>query len=225
MLDNGTVDMLLEMKAAGRVSHIGASAHALEAMLAVMEHPAIEVVQWPFNFIECDRALQVIEKCRQKDIGFIAMKPFGGGLLQDADACIRFLMQYDSVAPDPGFESIEHLEQVIRLAEEAAPLSDTDNDNIKRIKEELGDQFCRRCGYCQPCPQGVAITTLMTVESLAKRMPPEKLFQGWVADDVRTIDKCTDCAECEPKCPYQLPIRKRIRAGADAFDEIRRSLA
>ncbi len=33
-------------------------------------------------------------KCEEKNTGFIAMKPFGGEMLDDASACVRFLMQY-----------------------------------------------------------------------------------------------------------------------------------
>ena len=220
ILANGTLDMLIDMRAGGRIRHIGASSHILEAILKVIDHPAIEIIQWPFNFVERDRADEVIEKCRRNDVGFIAMKPFGGGLLSDAQACIRFLMQYDNVAPDPGFETLEQLEQVVALVEEAAPLTDDDQARIKQIKAQIGDQFCRRCGYCQPCPQGVAITTLMLIESLNNRLPRESMLAGWVADGVATLENCDECGECEPKCPYQLPIRERIRAGHDAFKKI-----
>jgi predicted aldo/keto reductase-like oxidoreductase len=140
------------------------SSHRLNAILEVMDHPAMEVVQYPFNFIETD-ALEILKKSEEKNIGFIAMKPFGGGMLDDASACVRFLMQYEGAAVNPGFEEIAEIEEVVGLAKEAFPLSRWDIASIKRFKEQLGDYFCRRCGYCKPCAQGIDIVALMAIES------------------------------------------------------------
>ena len=78
---------------------------------------------------------------------------------------------------------------------------------MARLRAELGTRFCRRCGYCQPCPEGVAVSILMVVDSFLKRMPIGRLRVGWAAQAVATADNCIKCGECEEKCPYDLPIR------------------
>jgi predicted aldo/keto reductase-like oxidoreductase len=216
ILRKGCLELLLELKQKGRVRHIGASFHNLEAALAVMDNPEIEVIQWPFNFIMADLGRKVLDKCRAKDIGFIAMKPFGGGAFEDAGLCIRFLLQYPQAAADPGFEKIEEVEEVVRLAEKAEPLSAEDESKIERLRKELGTRFCRRCGYCMPCPEGVEIIPLVTMDSIIKRMPPEAVI-GWLGKSVETIENCTDCGQCEEKCPYNLAIRQRMREGVELF--------
>jgi len=217
MLDNGAFDLVREYREKGRIRHIGASAHSRAAARAVIEHPEIEVLQFPFNFIVEDEGRQLVETCRAKDIGFIAMKPLGGGALQDASACIRYLLAVPGIAADPGFEHIEEVEEVLSLWKEGAGLSEENRRSIERIRRELGTRFCRRCGYCQPCPQGVQIVSLMTMETLVKRFPVDRLSEKWIAGAAESVAECIECGECEEKCPYKLSIMEEIRRGADVF--------
>ena len=76
------------------------------------------------------------------------------------------------------------------------------------------------CRYCMPCPEGINIMFLVTMDSIIKRMPPENVI-GWLSEDVRIADNCTDCGQCEAKCPYNLPIRQRIREGVELFNDLK----
>jgi predicted aldo/keto reductase-like oxidoreductase len=218
MQGNGTLDVVREYRDRGLIGHIGASAHTREAALAVVEHPEIEVFQYPFNFIVEEEGLEIVEACRKKDVGFIAMKPFGGGALQDAPTCIRFLLGVPGVAADPGFEHIEEVDEVLSLWKQGAPLSEANKRTIERLRQELGTRFCRRCGYCSPCPHGVHIVSLMTMETLIKRFPADRLSEDWIAEAGRSLENCIECGECEDKCPYDLPIMEGIRRGAEALE-------
>ena len=221
MVEGGVVGEMLRLRDAGLVRHVAASSHNVDAILAVMDHEAIEIVQWPFNFIEDRDAIRVLEKCETNDIGFIAMKPFGGGMLGDASAAIRFLMQFEQAAADPGFETIEQVEEVVAIAEEAGRLSGRDIEAIARIKEELDRRFCRRCGYCGPCEQGVNIILLMEMESISKRVAVEQFLGEQFAAASESVRNCTLCGVCETKCPYSLPIREIIRHGKEYYDRFR----
>ena len=217
MKKNGTVDLLKEMKSQGKIKHIGASAHHIEAALAVFEDEFIEVIQWPFNFIVEQLGLEVLEKCRKKNTGLIAMKPFGGGQLDNARVCIRYLMQYPDVAPDPGMMTIEQVEQVVALANIPGELTTDDNAEIEKLRSELGTRFCRMCEYCMPCENGVAITTLMRIDSFIKRMSVEALLAGGVRKAVESVTNCVECGECESKCPYDLSIMQQIKEAAQTY--------
>ena len=221
MLTNGTVDRVVAYRDRGVIRHIGASSHAAPALLAAMDHPAIETVQWPFNFIMHDEAQEILAKCRVKGIGFIAMKPFGGGVFPHAGTCIRFLMQFPDIVADPGFETVAELEEVVALAESYAGLTDPDRQEMARLRGELCKRFCRRCGYCSPCPSGVEIVTLMNVPSFLKRLHPDKVFAEDRARAMETVQDCIDCGQCEEKCPYELPIRETIRREAQNYRQRR----
>jgi predicted aldo/keto reductase-like oxidoreductase len=217
MLANGSFDLVREYREKGRIRHIGASAHSRDTARTVLEHPEIEVLQFPFNFIVEDEARELVDACREKDTGFIAMKPLGGGALEDAAACIRYLLAVPDIVTDPGFEHIEEVDEILSLWKEQAALSEENRRTIERLRRELGTRFCRRCGYCQPCPQGVEIVSLMSMETLVKRFPADRLSEDWIAGAAGSIEKCIECGECEQKCPYKLSIMEEIRRGAESF--------
>ena len=219
MHDNGTVDLVLGYKEKGLIRHVGASAHTLETVLALLDYPEIEVVQWPFNFLVEEEGLKVLEKCLDRGVGLIGMKPFAGGVLNVARLCIRYLLQYPYIVADPGFETIEEVDEVITLADAQEGLSETDLLEISRIRKNLGTVFCRRCGYCSPCPHGVQIISLMTMESVIKRFSVEQALSGW-AEAAASAVHCIECGRCEEKCPYDLAIMEQINIGAARYTEL-----
>jgi len=220
MKENGTREAVRRLRHQGVIRHIGASAHTEEAALAILEDPEIEVLQYPFNFIVENEGKAILEQCRKRDIGFIAMKPFAGGVLESASPCIRFLLQFEDLVADPGFEKNMEVEEVAALARENKPLSDQDRRIIHLLREELGNNFCRRCGYCTPCAHGVQIIPLMTMDSIVKRFSMELLKSGWPHEAAMSLEKCIECGECEDKCPYRLPIMEQIRQGAEILKRV-----
>lgn len=191
----------------GKVRHVGFSSHSMDVALKAVALGCFETVQFPFNFVTDEAAASLLPLARLHGLGFIAMKPLGGGLLSNASLCIRYLLQYDDVVPDPGIERVAEIEEIVSIVNGSWVLSADDWQQIERIRAEVGQRFCRRCGYCEPCPEGVRISTMMTLESLGRRLPPERLASGWAAQAVASAEGCIECGECEEKCPYSLPIR------------------
>jgi uncharacterized protein len=219
MIANGTLDAALEARRRGQVRHVAASAHTREAALAVIAHPDIEVLQFPFNFLVAAEEMPILERCRELGKGFIAMKPFAGGVLEEAAPCVRFLLQLPGLVLDPGFERESEVEEVVALCDANAPLTTADKARIAKLQGELSKKFCHRCGYCMPCEQGVEIVTLMNMASFLKRFPPDKVLGGFTAAAVASHDNCTDCGECEGKCPYKLTIREQMKVSVRMFEE------
>lgn len=215
---NGTLDVIRRLRDQGVIRHIGASAHTRDAAQAVLGHHEIEVFQFPFNFVVEGDGSEILDGCRRSDTGFIAMKPFGGGVLSDASVCIRFFHQYEDIVLDPGFETVEEVEEVVGLCREEKPLTMGDLEAIAQTRQEVGTRFCRRCGYCMPCPEGVEVRTLMTLESFMRRFPREKVVAQF-SQPVASHDNCTSCGECEEKCPYDLLIRETMNEITVQFRE------
>ena len=219
MLQNGCLELLKNLQQEGIVKYIGASAHKKDMALQLIDQPEIEVIQFPFNFVMVDHSIKVLEKACSKEVGFIAMKPFGGGLLYDPVACIKFQMKYPHLVTDPGFEKEQEVEQVVEIVEKDEPLTLQDQNRIEKISNEMGRWFCRRCGYCQPCPQGVPISQLLIIESLAKRISANKVVETF-RDVVKEIENCTKCGKCAKRCPYELPVPEKMRKGVDIYDKL-----
>jgi predicted aldo/keto reductase-like oxidoreductase len=148
------------------------------------------------------------------------MKPFAGGMLADAKLAIKFLLQFATVLPDPGVQSVEEIEEIVDIVDGSWELTAQEQSEIERIRADVGTRFCRRCGYCQPCPQGVEISLLMNFESYWKRFPVERFSDGWIAEAMESGRNCIQCGECEERCPYQLPIREMLAESLEAYERV-----
>ena len=202
----------------GQVRHIGVTSHSLDVALEAVPSGCFETIQFPFNFVTHEPARQLVPLAVEHDVGFVAMKPLGGGMLSDANLCIKYLLQFDGVVPDPGFEKIRELEEIVAIAAGSWTLSESERREIERLREEVGVRFCRRCGYCEPCPEGVRISVMMSLRSIWKRTPVE-ILNRWVGGAVDGARQCIECGECEEKCPYQLPIREMLAENIAFYEE------
>jgi predicted aldo/keto reductase-like oxidoreductase len=194
----------------GLVRHVGITSHSLETALEAVPSGLFETVQFPFNFVTNEAAEKLVPLAREHDVGFIAMKPMGGGMLSDAKLAIKFLLQFDHVVPDPGIERVEEIEEIVAIARGSWELAPDERQAIEQIRDEVGTRFCRRCGYCEPCPEGVRVSLLMNLPSMIQRMPRERVAAGPFAEAVVSGGQCIECGECEEKCPYLLPIREML---------------
>lgn len=204
---------------AGKVRHVGITSHSMEVARKAVPLGCFETVQFPFNFVTSEPADRLLPLVQEHGLGFIAMKPLGGGLLSNARLCLKYLLQYD-VVPDPGIERVAEIEEIAAIVDGDWTLTPAEWREIERIRNEVGTRFCRRCGYCEPCPEGVRISAMMTLESIWKRLPSERLTSGWVAEAVASAEGCIECGECEEKCPYQLPIREMMAENLALYERI-----
>jgi predicted aldo/keto reductase-like oxidoreductase len=213
----GALEALHTARDRGQVDHIGFSSHSMEVAQEMIRTGLFETVQFPFNFIATAAADQLVPLAREHDMGFIAMKPMGGGLLERADLAFKYLFQFPGVVPDPGIERVEEMEEIAALAEEEAGPTSDDWAAIEAIRQELGTRFCRRCNYCQPCTQGIPISGILSYRSAWKRMPPERTLGGGWQRQMALAETCVECGECEERCPYGLPIREMLKENVAFF--------
>jgi len=215
----GALEGMLEARERGWIGHIGVTSHSLDFALKLVEEDVFGTLQFPFNLVTGEPAERLIPRCRERGVGFIAMKPLCGGLYDDATLAFKFLNGFPDVVPIPGIERVEEIEQIAPLVEAGETLTGDERRRAEEAAEGLGKVFCRRCGYCAPCPNGVPVTGAMIFESIAARLPTEKVV-GHARAIVEGVAKCTECGLCEEKCPYNLPIRVTIKAAAEKAQQI-----
>lgn len=215
----GAMEAVLAARDRGDILHIGVTSHSLDFALELVEEDIFETIQFPFNLVTCEPADKLIPRARERNLGFIVMKPFCGGLYDNANLAFKFLNGYADLVPIPGIEKVEEIEEIVAIVESGATLEGAEKEEAERVAAELGKEFCRRCRYCEPCPQGVAVSMAMAVESLIKRLPDEMSAKR-APDFLENLAKCVECGECEEKCPYDLPIMatlKRVAATLEQF--------
>jgi predicted aldo/keto reductase-like oxidoreductase len=216
----GSLEAAQEALQAGKIRHIGISGHNLDVMMKAVRSGLFETIQFPFNYVTREPADELIPLARAHDVGFIGMKPFAGGMLGDATLSIKYVLQFDSVVPDPGIEAVKEIEEIVAIVESGDwVLTPQELQQIEARRAELGTQFCRQCGYCQPCPEGVSISMVMITQGMWKLWPQET-FLEWMGEVIDGARNCVQCGECETKCPYQLPIREMIAENIAFYERV-----
>ncbi len=214
-ISRATEDALLDAKARGHIKHIGFTCHSLSTALTLADEDVFETVQFPFNLVTHEPADELIPKVRANHLGFIVMKPMCGGQFDDAQLAFKFLNSYPDLVAIPGIETAAEIEEIVSVVDSGATLTGDEAARAEEIVQRLGKVFCRRCGYCEPCPQGVPIGTSVLFEGLARRFPNDlgvQIGKGIVEG----VPKCTECGQCVDKCPYDLPIPDLIKTGTTA---------
>ena len=204
--EDGIYDCLLQAKALGKIRHIGISFHkrnlAEEAVLSGL----YETLQFPFTYLSSPEDLALIELCRERNMGVLAMKALAGGLLTKAKPAFAFLRQYENLIPIWGIEKMSQLQEFLAYEAELPALDAEMEKVIAADREELSGNFCRACGYCMPCPVGIQVPISTRITLMVRRMPAEKWFTSEWQDNMRKIDACSNCGHCKAHCPYGLDI-------------------
>lgn len=211
MGENGGLKAIKEAKQKGIIKEIGITSHSPEILDKAMDTGEFATIQCPYNPVE-RQAEEIFKKANKLNIGVIVMKPLAGGAIRNASLSLRFIINNPNVTTAiPGMDSIEQIVENAELGNKIEPLTDVEEDIIFKEAEELGSEFCRRCGYCLPCPQGIDIPTQFLMEGYYSRYNLEEwAVERYKAMEVKAVD-CIECGQCETKCPYNLPIRKMLK--------------
>ncbi len=206
----GALEALMEAKAAGKIRHLGLTAHMAAVFERALELDWVETVMFPYNIVET-QGEELMAKCREKNVGFICMKPMAGGALEDARLALRFIRQNENVSVViPGMYDIREIDENLSAMEDISALTSNELAKIETIRKELGTQFCRRCNYCQPCTAGISISGIFVLEGYLQRYG----LGDWAQKRYDALNKkagdCVGCGACEKRCPYQLPIRQML---------------
>lgn len=201
----GALAAIMKARAQGKVRFIGVTSHSLPMAVKLVQTGLFSTIQFPFNFIETAAQDELFTAARALGTGIIAMKPFAGGVIDNAAVSFKFLRQFPDVIPIPGFDAESQIDQVVSFYGHPNTVSAADRQLMDKYRTELGQAFCRRCEYCQPCPHGVMITPAMGYKVLAGRMSPAIAAQFGAAS-MESIKQCTRCGVCITRCPYNLSI-------------------
>ena len=215
----GALEAAQEAVEDGRIGHIGLTSHKLDIAVLAAGSGLFESIMFPFNYITSEPAEELIPLCRERGVGFIAMKPMGGGLLDDANLSFKYLGQFPGIVPVVGIEREAEMAEIASVVASGADLSEAEKAEIERRSQELGKRFCRACGYCQPCEQKIQISSVLRLKSAIKRFPEERFYGAKSQEMVAQAEECADCGECESRCPYELPIREMLRENVDWYHE------
>ena len=213
----GALEALLQAKAAGKIGHIGITAHSAQVFARALNMDWVETIMFPYNIVE-KQGEDLIHQCAQRGKGFVCMKPLAGGAIEDAVLALRYCCANpDVTVVIPGMADPAELEQNLSAANDTSALTQKEQEGFARIRKSLGTQFCRRCDYCQPCTAGIHISSAFLFEGYLQRYGLADWARSRYATLAHTASECVQCGVCETRCPYHLPIRQMLKRVAEEF--------
>ena len=210
---------MLEAKQEGLIKHIGITTHKITHAHEALDSGLYETLQYPFSYLSGDEELKLIEKCKSLDIGFIAMKAMGGGLIKNSKASFAYINQFSNVLPIWGIQKLEELDEFLSYDSNTI-LDDKLKSAIEQDKKELGDNFCRGCGYCMPCPEEINISLCARMSLWIRRFPTEPNLDERTQEIMRHTLDCVECYECVDRCPYELDIPELLKENYEDYQNV-----
>ena len=210
---------MLEAKEEGLIKHIGITTHKITIAHEALDSGLYETLQYPFSYISGDEELKLVQECKELDVGFIAMKAMGGGLLKNAKASFAYMNQFDNVLPIWGIQHMSELEEFLSFPSDLL-VDDILKADIEEDKKELGDNFCRGCGYCMPCPEGINISLCARMSLWIRRFPTEPNMDEKTQETMKKTLDCIECYACVDNCPYELDIPQLLKENYEDYQNV-----
>ena len=207
---------MAEAKEEGLIKHIGITTHKVTIANEALDSGLYETLQYPFSYLSGEEELKLVERCKQLDVGFIAMKAMGGGLLKNAKASFAYMNQFDNVLPIWGIQHMRELGEFLSF-----PYDLLVDDSLKHVIEEdnkeLGENFCRGCGYCMPCPEEINISLCARMSLWIRRFPTEPNMDERTQEIMKKTQDCIECYACVDNCPYELDIPELLKENYEDY--------
>jgi predicted aldo/keto reductase-like oxidoreductase len=214
----------------GEIIHIGISIHNnLSMMRQAIESGVFSVLMVAYSALDEDRLTSdLLPMAASRGVGLVAMKPLAGGRLGDmpsrgwnkplfrgespAQVALRYVLSNPYICcAIPGMMALNELEENLRVGNAPRELSAEEIKEFMAIAAEAGKGFCRNCGYCLPCPEGISIPDVFRFEGYYRNYG----LQDWAKEQYRVLtpnaQACSDCRACVEKCPYGVLIPSGLK--------------
>ena len=216
----GMYECMLKAKEEGKIRHIGVTAHKIRVAEECIDSGLYETLQFPLSYLSTPMEQDLVRRCREHNMGFIAMKGLAGGLIRHSKAASAFMAQFDNVAPIWGIQKMSELEEWLTHMREEPQLDEDLIAFISKEKEELMGEFCRGCGYCLPCPAGIIINNCARMSLMIRRAPSAAWLNDTWQENMKKIENCINCGACRFRCPYELDTPSLLKKNYEDYKRI-----
>ncbi len=217
---SGLYECMLEAKKQGKIRFIGITNHSLNIANEAAASGLYDTLQFPFSYLATQDDENLVNACREADMGFLAMKSLSGGLITNSAAAYAFAVHFDNVLPIWGIQRMNELNEFLYYNSHPPVLTNELRAVIEEDRMELMGEFCRGCGYCMPCPAGIEINNCARMSLLIRRSPSEQHLTPEAQAKMMKIEDCRHCNSCKSKCPYHLDTPALLEKNLKDYKEI-----
>lgn len=217
---SGLYEAMLEAKAQGKIRYIGITNHRMAVAEEAVASGLYDTLQFPFNYLSVPREAALVELCKEKNVGFIAMKGMSGGLITDSRAASAFMNCYENVLPIWGIQTEKELDEFISYIPAQPQMDAGIREVMEKDQKELSSEFCRGCGYCMPCPAEIEINNCARMSLLLRRSPSSDHLSPAGQSMMKKIEDCVECGACQKKCPYGLNTPELLKTNYKDYMEV-----
>jgi len=218
--ESGLYDAALQAKQQGKIRFIGITNHRLDVAREAIASGLYDTLQFPFSYLSGEQELELVRACKDKGMGFIAMKALSGGLITNSAAACAWMARFEHVVPIWGIQRERELDEFLSYIPNLPALDDTMQAVIEADRKELQGDFCRGCGYCMPCPQGIQINMAARASLLLLRAPAEMMLSDHGREIMAKVEDCVECGECSDQCPYGLDTPALLKKNYQEYMEV-----
>ena len=217
---SGLYEAMLKAKEQGKIRHIGITNHRLAVAHEAIESGLYETLQFPFCYLSTEKDLELVQSCKDHNMGFIAMKSLSGGLITNSAAAYAFADQYDNVLPIWGIQKESERDEFLSYIDTPPAMTPEIKNLIESDRTQLSGSFCRGCGYCMPCPVGIEINNCARMSLLLRRSPSEGHLSAQGQAKMMKIKDCLHCNQCMSHCPYGLNTPELLTRNLKDYEEV-----
>ena len=211
---------MLRARQEGKIRFISITNHSVRVAQEAVDSGLYDTVQFPFNYLSAPVELELVNSCREKNVGFIAMKALSGGLITNSAAAYAWLNQFNHVLPIWGVQRPGELEEFVSYIHSEPQLTEELRAVIAQDQKELAGNFCRGCGYCMPCPAGIEINSCARMSLMLRRSPSAQWLGRTWQKKMQKIEDCLHCRKCVARCPYHLDTPELLQTNYEDYKQV-----
>lgn len=235
----------------GRIRQAGFSFHDRFSLFEdVLTSYDWGMAQIQYNYLDVDHQAgrRGLRLAHERGVGVVVMEPLRGGFLVNqlpqtgreilkkarpdwsfAEWALRWVLDQPEVSVVlSGVSTMEQLDENLRLADHigSGNLTEEDHEAIRQVRQLFLDRTqvgCTACGYCLPCPFGVAIPKIFSLYNEyhftddPKAQATARMFYDGMAGEDKPASDCTSCGTCVERCPQHIDIPAEMGKAARLF--------
>jgi predicted aldo/keto reductase-like oxidoreductase len=237
MGSDGSLQTCKEARTKGLVDFIGITGHKPRVLAKAVQTGEFDTVLVPLNLVTRQALEELLPTTKEHDVGVAVMKPLSAktstlitclykpslSLISDepelkewlgqdqktmVSSALRYVLSQDIAVTIPGMRSTDEVEVAAKVGNKFNRLT---KQEIARFNIELGQNYCRDCGLCMPCPQNLNIAAILRFQTLYSAYGLKNWAKNLYGGLEVKADQCNQCGQCGPKCPYKLPITDMLK--------------